>query len=92
MGIFDMDGVGEIIAWCEKIREGRNNAAIIPNPFAKKFPWSAGIINIQIDKPTSVASPNDLVYDSITKTLYRHVAGTWVQIGRGGKSVRPQIK
>lgn len=73
--------INEIIAWCEKTKKERQTIYIIEkNPFGTKFEWTRNIINIEIDRPLSIAAKTNLVYDSAAKILYQYMNYTWIPI------------
>lgn len=73
--------IGEIVAWCEQKKKEKLAVYIIErNPFGMKFGWTRNIINIEIDRPLSVASKSSLVYDSVAKRLYQHMNNTWMPL------------
>lgn len=85
----DPKEIAEIIAWCEEIKKKRMSVYVIEkNPF--KFEWTRNILNIEIDRPLSLAAKTSLVYDSISKKLYRFVNGAWMPLNSIPKVKAPK--
>jgi hypothetical protein len=73
--------VQKVVDWCEKIKTERMRTYVIErNPFRDELEFMRRFPLIEIDRPKEVASKNNLVYDSTTKTLWQHMLGTWRRI------------
>ena len=75
------ESVEEIKQWCEEKKASSDISPIlVQNPFKEKFAWTSSIINIEIDREIRYANKRSLVYDSVTKKLYRHMGISWVEV------------
>lgn len=75
------DEIERIIAWCEKTKKERGRIYVIErNPFTYEISWAMRFPLIEIDRPREVAAKTSLVYDSLTKSLWQFVNGTWARI------------
>jgi hypothetical protein len=73
--------VSKVIDWCEKVKAERKRIYVIErNPFKDDVPWMRRFPLIEIDRPKEVASKNNLVYDSTTKTLWQFMNMDWRRI------------
>ena len=73
--------IDRIIAWCEKIKSDRQRiSAIERNPFRDEISWMRVFPLIEIDRPRSPASKNNLIYDSTTKTLWQFMNNEWRRV------------
>ncbi len=80
------EDIAEIIAWCEDLKRKRQAVFILErNPFTMKFEWTRNIISIEIDRPLAVAAKTSLVYDSVSKKLYRYINYTWMPLNQPAK-------
>ncbi len=73
--------IDKIIKWCEEIKQKEGKIYIVKrNPFKEEIPWMRNVISIEIDRPLKIAGKNNLVYNSITKTLYKFINGAWIAL------------
>lgn len=80
------EDIEKIIEWCEKKKQERKSIYIIErNPFAMEMEWTRNIINIEIDRPLSLAAKTSLVYDSVTKRLYQYINYSWMVLNTPDK-------
>lgn len=73
--------IQKVIDWCEKLKKERMRTYVIErNPFRDELEFMRRFPLIEIDRPKEVASKNNLVYDSTTKSLWHNQMGTWRRI------------
>jgi hypothetical protein len=73
--------IQKVIDWCEKLKAERMRTYVIErNPFRDNIEFMRRFPLIEIDRPKEVASKNNLVYDSTTKTLWHNQMDTWRRI------------
>ena len=73
--------IDHVREWCEQMKKERQRAYVIErNPFRDEIDWMRRFALIEIDRPKEVASRNNLVYDSTTKTLWQFMNGDWRKI------------
>ncbi|MBI5226996.1 hypothetical protein HY988_00275 [Candidatus Micrarchaeota archaeon] len=73
--------IEKVVSWCEKIKSERKRIYVIErNPFRDEIDWMRRFALIEIDRPKEVASPNNIVYDSVTKQLWHFLNGSWRQL------------
>ena len=73
--------IDEVIGWCEKTKAERKRIYVIErNPFRDGIDWMRRFPLVEIDRPKEIASKNDLVYDSTTKTLWQFMNMDWRKI------------
>ncbi len=78
--------IDKIKEWCEKTKAERNRIYVLErNPFRDEIEWTRRFILIEIDRPKEVASKNNLVYDSTTRTLWEYMNSDW-------RKVEPDIR
>lgn len=78
--------IEKIKQWCEKTKAERKRIYVLErNPFKNEIEWTRRFILIEIDRPKEVASKNNLVYDSTTKTLWEFMNSDW-------RKVEPDIR
>ncbi len=73
--------IDKVMEWCEKVKAERKRIYVIErNPFRDEIMFMRRFPLIEIDRPKEVASKNDLVYDSTTKTLWQFMNMDWRKI------------
>jgi len=73
--------IDKIIAWCKTRKAEIGRSYIIEvNPFQEEIFWARNKIRIEIDRPTSIADKNSLVYDSTMDSLHEFSNGSWRRI------------
>lgn len=73
--------IGKVVSWCERVKAERQRAYIIErNPFRDEIDWMRRFPLIEIDRPKEVASRNNLVYDSTTKSLWQFMNMDWRRV------------
>jgi hypothetical protein len=73
--------IDRVREWCEEKKTERQRAYVIErNPFRDEIDWMRRFALIEIDRPKEVASRNNLVYDSTTKTLWQFMNNDWRKI------------
>lgn len=73
--------IDKITSWCKKRKEELNRGYILEiNPFQEEIFWARNKIKIEIDRPTSIADKQSLVFDSTLNALYEFSNGSWRRI------------
>ncbi|MEK6982246.1 MAG: hypothetical protein AABX38_04920 [Candidatus Micrarchaeota archaeon] len=73
--------IDRVITFCEKVKKERGRLyAIERNPFREDVKWMYRFPLIEIDRPKEVAAKTNLVYDSVTKTLWQYLLDDWRKI------------
>jgi hypothetical protein len=72
----------EIVSWCEKRKAQEKRLSIVErNPFRERIKWTYRYPLVEIDRPTDYAGKSNLVYDSLSKTLWHFLNNEWRKIG-----------
>jgi len=70
-----------VMDWCEKVKAERGRAYVIErNVFRDEIEWMRRFPLIEIDRPMTDASRNNLIYDSRLKQLWQFLNGSWRRI------------
>ena len=73
--------IDKIIEWCKAKKAELNRIYIIElNPFQEEIFWARNKIKIEIDRPTTIADKNSIVYDYTTNQLWEYSNMNWKQI------------
>lgn len=73
--------IEKVMQWCEAKKKERQRIYVIErNPFREEIKWTYRFPLIEIDRPKEVAAKTNLVYDSLTKSLWQFMNGDWRKI------------
>lgn len=73
--------IERVMRWCDKTKKEKKKIYIIErNPFRDEIAWMRRFPLIEIDRPKEVAAKTNLVYDSLTKTLWQYYMNQWRKV------------
>ena len=73
--------IDKVISWCEERKKEKQRIYIVErNSFRDEIDWMRRFPLIEIDRPKETAGKFNLVYDSLTKSLWQYLGGDWRKI------------
>ncbi|MDO8553492.1 MAG: hypothetical protein Q7S22_01690 [Candidatus Micrarchaeota archaeon] len=78
--------IQKVMQWCEDKKKERGRIyAIERNAFREEIRWTYRFPFIEIDRPKEVAAKTNLVYDSLTKSLWQYMNNDWRRISEDAR-------